>query len=90
MPTPRRDLAQIRLDNALRLFVVLVRATVKVPDVATLRGLERRFAVRLQAGRPLVHIYSETAPGDGFVLIEPDLEDVYFREIGRGSSAVAA
>ena len=28
--------------------------------------------------------------GRADVLIEPDLEDVYFREIGRGSSAVAA
>jgi hypothetical protein len=48
MPTPVRDLAQIRLDNALRLFDDFVRATVKDPDVATLRGLERRFAERLQ------------------------------------------
>jgi len=47
-------------------------------------------SVRLQAGRPLVHIYSETDPGNGFTLIEPDLEDVYFREIGRGATAQAA
>ncbi len=43
-----RDVAQIRLDNALRLFEEFVRATVKDPDAATLRGLERRFAERLQ------------------------------------------
>ena len=43
-----RDVAQIRLDNALRLFDEFVRATVKDPDAATLRGLERRFAERLQ------------------------------------------
>lgn len=43
-----RDLAQIRLDNAMRLFDEFVRATVKQPDAATLRGLERRFAERLQ------------------------------------------
>jgi hypothetical protein len=48
MPNPVRDVAQIRLDNALRLFDEFVRATVKDPDVATLRGLERRFAERLQ------------------------------------------
>ncbi|MDH4287631.1 MAG: hypothetical protein OEV65_02690 [Aquincola sp.] len=41
-------MAQIRLDNALRLFDEFVRATVKDPDAATLRGLERRFAERLQ------------------------------------------
>ena len=48
MPAPVRDVAQIRLDNALRLFDEFVHATVKAPDAATLRGLERRFAERLQ------------------------------------------
>jgi hypothetical protein len=43
-----RDVAQIRLDNALALFDEFVRNTVKHPDAATLRGLERRFAERLQ------------------------------------------
>jgi hypothetical protein len=48
MVLPERDVAQIRLDNAMRLFDEFVRATVKDPDAATLRGLERRFAERLQ------------------------------------------
>src|ERR1044071_1598178 len=43
-----RDVAQIRLDNALALFEEFVHHTVKHPDAATLRGLERRFAERLQ------------------------------------------
>lgn len=43
-----RDVAQVRLDNAMRLFEEFVSATVKHPDAATLRGLERRFAERLQ------------------------------------------
>ena len=48
MTPPVHDVAQTRLDNALRLFDEFVRATVKHPDAATLRGLERRFAERLQ------------------------------------------
>lgn len=48
MPAAPRDVAQIRLDNAMRLFDEFVSATVKHPDAATLRGLERRFAERLQ------------------------------------------
>jgi hypothetical protein len=48
MSVPIRDTAQVRLDNALRLFDEFVAATVKHPDAATLRGLERRFAERLQ------------------------------------------
>jgi hypothetical protein len=42
------DLAQVRLDNALALFEEFVRATARHADAATLRGLERRFAERLQ------------------------------------------
>jgi hypothetical protein len=48
MNTGPRDVAQIRLDNALALFEEFVRNTVKDPDAATLWGLERRFAERLQ------------------------------------------
>ena len=48
MTTGPRDIAQIRLDNALALFDEFVRNTVKDPDAATLWGLERRFAERLQ------------------------------------------
>ena len=47
MPTEPRDLAQIRFDNAMALFDEFVRATVKHPDAATLRGLDGRFAERL-------------------------------------------
>jgi hypothetical protein len=46
-PGPR-DVAQIRLANALLLFDEFVHATVKHADAATLRGLEGRFAERLQ------------------------------------------
>jgi len=48
MITGPRDVAQIRLDNALLLFDEFVHATIKHPDAATLRGLEGRFAERLQ------------------------------------------
>lgn len=42
------DLAQVRLDNALALFEEFVRATARHADAATLRGLEKRFAERVQ------------------------------------------
>ena len=52
MPSPAfpaaPDLAQVRLDNALALFDEFVRATARHADAATLRGLERRFAERVQ------------------------------------------
>jgi len=48
MCSAARDVAQIRLDNAMLLFEEFVAATVKHADAAALRGLERRFAERLQ------------------------------------------
>ncbi len=42
------DLAQIRFQNATALFDEFVNNTVKYPDAATLRGLEGRFAQKLQ------------------------------------------
>ena len=42
------DLAQVRLDNALALFEEFVRQTARHADAAALRGLERRFAERVQ------------------------------------------
>lgn len=48
MQSGSRDVAQLRLENALALFDEFVHNTIKHPDAATLRGLERRFAERLQ------------------------------------------
>ena len=45
---PLHDVARIRFKNAMLLFDEFVQATLKSPDAATLRGLERRFAERLQ------------------------------------------
>jgi len=46
-----------------------------------LPALERRHAVistKLLAGRTVVYVHSDMAPGPGFEPSEPDLEDVYF------------
>ncbi len=48
MQASPHDLSQVRFDNALALFEEFVRATARHADAATLRGLERRFAERLQ------------------------------------------
>ncbi|MEO6410279.1 MAG: hypothetical protein ABIO45_16215 [Burkholderiaceae bacterium] len=48
MLSGREDIAQVRLDNALLLFDEFVQAAARHPDAATLRGLEGRFAQRLQ------------------------------------------
>jgi ABC-type multidrug transport system ATPase subunit len=68
----------------------LWKKSVSKADLAAHEAKYQVVSLRLQAGRPLIHVYSESDPGDGFAPIEPDLEDVYFREIGRGTTAQAA
>jgi ABC-type multidrug transport system ATPase subunit len=49
-----------------------------------LEQYEQTFHVvsnKLVGGRPLLHIYSEQPPGDGFSPSAPDLEDVFFSKI---------
>ena len=41
----------------------------------------RIISTKLLSGRTLLHIYSPEVPGDGFELVDPDLEDVYFSTI---------
>ncbi|MGI9179869.1 MAG: ABC transporter ATP-binding protein [Longimicrobiaceae bacterium] len=68
-----------------------------VIEKSALAGLEREHAVistKLLAGRTVVHVYSEEAPGPGFEPAEPDLEDVYFSTMAghigrRGAHAEA-
>jgi ABC-type multidrug transport system ATPase subunit len=47
------------------------------------------ISVRLIAGDPVVHVFSERAPGDGFAQVEPSLEDVYLHRVGAGVLAEA-
>ena len=36
---------------------------------------------KLVSGKPLIHIYSDSSPGNGFSVADPDLEDVFFKAI---------
>lgn len=53
----------------------------RIVEKSGLPVLEREFKIistKLLGGRTVVHIYSEEDPGNGFELVAPDLEDVYF------------
>jgi ABC-type multidrug transport system ATPase subunit len=39
------------------------------------------ISTKLVAGRPLIHIISDSDPGEGFTAVAPDLEDVFFCKI---------
>jgi hypothetical protein len=47
-------------------------------EVNQLKQQYHVISTKLLAGRTVVHIYSNTSPGAGFEVAEPDLEDVYF------------
>ena len=53
----------------------------RVIDRSDLEGIERDHRVistKLLAGRTLVHVCDDSAPGSEWQKVEPDLEDVYF------------
>ena len=55
-----------------------------------LPAYQERFNVlstRLVAGRPQINVYAESQPDDGFVSVEPDLEDVYFLQVRNANRA---
>jgi ABC-type multidrug transport system ATPase subunit len=52
-------------------------------DLPSLQKQYHVISTKLVAGRPLVHILSDYDPGDGFVSVEPDLEDVFFAIVPR-------
>src|SRR5262245_10173344 len=47
------------------------------------------LSTRLIAGEPLIHVYSDTQPEQGFAPVDPGLEDVYFQRL-RAHGGVTA
>ena len=57
-------------------------------DKNDLEGIERDHRVistKLLAGRTLVHVCDNAAPGSGWHVVEPDLEDVYFNAMAAAA-----
>jgi ABC-type multidrug transport system ATPase subunit len=77
------DKGEILLEGEPRRAVADLRGRIWRRTVAKEEraALEREHAVistKLLAGRTVVHVFSDTAPGADFEPSEPDLEDVYF------------
>ncbi len=66
--------------------------TVDRQEVEAHRKRHTVMATKLYAGRSILHVLSDTDPGDGFEPHEPDLEDVYFSTLlsVKGNVAEAA
>jgi ABC-2 type transport system ATP-binding protein len=63
----------------------------KVIVKQALKDYQQRYTVlstRLIGGEPLIHVYSDVQPEDGFTPVDPGLEDVYFQRL-RAHTGVA-
>jgi ABC-2 type transport system ATP-binding protein len=55
--------------------------SVEREELSSYRSRHQVISSRLVEGMPVLHIYSESDPGDGFVSIRPALEDLYFYKL---------
>ena len=66
------------------------RKTVARSEVERYRNEYTVISAHLYAGESVLHVLSDTAPGDGFEVADADLEDVYFSTISQGRERAAA
>ncbi len=58
----------------------------KAISKSEIEDYQQRYAVissKLVGGRPIIHVLSDSNPGDGFEVAEADLEDVFFSKIAE-------
>jgi ABC-2 type transport system ATP-binding protein len=65
------------------------RKRIRKSELADVQAAMQVISVRLVAGDPIVHVYSDATPGDGFTAVEPMLEDVYLHRVGSAVYAEA-
>jgi ABC-type multidrug transport system ATPase subunit len=65
------------------------RKKIRKAELADVQSALNVISVRLVAGDPIVHVFSDTSPGDGFTAVEPMLEDVYLHRVGSAVLAEA-
>lgn len=56
---------------------------VSKPQLADYQANYRVISNKLVGGQPLIHIFSETPPDNGFVRAEENLEDVFFAQLNQ-------
>lgn len=61
------------------------RRTIPRSQAADYRQRFQVISTKMSAGNTVLHVYSDADPGDDFVAIEPDLEDVYFHRLATAS-----
>jgi ABC-2 type transport system ATP-binding protein len=57
------------------------KKTIEKPELNVYKQNYQVISEKLFLGKPTIHILSDTNPGDGFIGVNADLEDVYFSQI---------
>jgi ABC-type multidrug transport system ATPase subunit len=77
--------------NPLRILESLknrvYKKTIEKAELAVYKQNYEVISATLFLGKPTIHILSDEHPGDGFSLINAELEDVYFSEIFNNTNA---
>jgi ABC-type multidrug transport system ATPase subunit len=90
---------RLRLEGAPQDLIARARGTIwaRTIERGELESYQARYEVianRLFAGRTIIHVLSDSDPGDGFEAVPGGLEDVYFSTLARtrreSAAAVAA
>jgi len=58
-------------------------------EVRTLETQLHVISTHLVGGQHEIRVYADSSPGDGFVVVESDLEDVYFLNLSQQSKRQA-
>ncbi len=77
-------------DLTSRLTGTIWSKTVAKQAVPEYRESHRIISTRLYAGQTVLHAYDESDPGNGFTLVEPGLEDVYFHTLSEAKTPVTS
>jgi len=62
------------------------RKSIEREQVNEYKGRMHVISNKLVAGRPLIHVFADSVPEEGFVPVTPDLEDVFFARIAELSA----
>ena len=86
---------RIQLEGAPLELIGRSRGTVWAKTIARdeleeVRAAREVISTRLFAGRTIVHVLSDTDPGDGFESVDGGLEDVYFSTLAHSRRAPVA
>ena len=65
------------------------RKTIRKDELDAMREHLNVLSTRLVGGQPVIHVLSDATPGEGFVAVRPNLEDVYFGELRHAAAPVA-